>query len=169
MPAAAACRTGWPCMTRPSRWIASTCDGAADQRDVVIFREPGAIDTADRAGAEDDDPHRPLILFRLDRLHRIQRGGAAGREQSGRHRDHEQRHGDARRPSTDRAPSSRTGTSPACRWPANAAMTPTTVPTTAIRNVCDMTWREHLASRRAERHANADFARAPVTVYDITP
>ena len=41
--------------------------GAADQGDVVILREAGAVDAADRAGAEDDDAHRPLILFRLDR------------------------------------------------------------------------------------------------------
>ena len=29
--------------------------GAADQRDIVILRKSGAVDTADRAGAEDDD------------------------------------------------------------------------------------------------------------------
>ena len=32
--------------------------GAANQRDVVKLRESGAVDAADRAGAEDDDLHR---------------------------------------------------------------------------------------------------------------
>ena len=31
--------------------------GAADQRDVVMLGKLGAVDAADRAGAEDDDPH----------------------------------------------------------------------------------------------------------------
>ena len=52
----------WPCMTRPSRWIAATWRGAADQRDVVMGRQLRAVDAADRAGAEDDDVHRPFIL-----------------------------------------------------------------------------------------------------------
>ena len=54
--------------------------GAADQRDVVEFRKSGAVGAADRAGAEDDDLHRPQSSYSALMPDRIQRGGAAGRE-----------------------------------------------------------------------------------------
>ena len=37
--------------------------GAADQRHVVELRKLCAVGAADGAGAEDDDVHRPFILF----------------------------------------------------------------------------------------------------------